>query len=140
MFEMINFLVAIAIFAACIFVTWVIYAIVNAIWEHKTLKKRLEQPKFYGWIAELNDMVGEEVRYHNKEIAPLKREIDKLIAEQSYYAADKRLLMAGVLEEYRQTLADREYELKRMKFESAKLRNRIREYNKEHELEKGWDD
>jgi hypothetical protein len=85
-------------------------------------------------------MVGEEVRYHNKEIAPLKREIDKLIAEQPYYAADKRLLMAGVLEEYRQTLADREYELKRMKFESSKLRNRIREYNKEHNLESCWND
>jgi hypothetical protein len=48
--------------------------------------------------------------------------------------------MLGVLEEYREALADRQYELKRMEFESAKLRNRIREYNKEHNLESGWND
>ena len=138
---MMNFLVAGVIFGGCIFVTWVIYAIVNAIWEHKELKKRMAHPKFYGWIAELNEMVGEEVRFHNKEIVPLKKEIDKLIAEMPYFTAEEQVRMLGVLEEYREALADRQYELKRMEFESAKLRNRIREYNKEHNnLESGWND
>ena len=137
---MIELFVALALFAACIFVTWVIYSIVDAVIEHKELAKRKAHPQFYGWIAELNEKGREEVHYHNNEIAPLKREIDKLIADQPYYTADRRLLMAGVLEEYRQTLADRQQELERMKFESAKLRTRIKEYNKEHELESGWND
>lgn len=137
---MMEVLVVFILFGGCVLVAWLLCSAINAIFEHKELKKRTAHPQFYGWIAELNEMVAKEVSYHNKEIAPLKREIDRLIAEQPYYAADKRLLMAGVLEEYRQTLADRQYELKRMEFESAKLRNRIREYNKEHELEKGWDD
>jgi hypothetical protein len=137
---MIELFAAIAIFAACIFVTWVIYAIVNAIWEHKVLKKRLAHPKFYGWIAELDEKIDVEARYRVNEIAPIKREIDRLIAEQPYFTAEEQVRMLGVLEEYREALADRQYELKRMEFESAKLRNRIREYNKEHNLESGWND
>lgn len=137
---MMNVLGAGIVFGGCIFVTLVICAIVNAVWEHKELKKRTAHPKFYGWIAELDEMIGEEVHYHNNEIAPLKREIDKMIAEQPYLTAEKQVQMIGVLEEYKEVLADRQYELKRMEFESAKLRNRIREYNKEHNVEKGWDD
>ena len=131
---------AIAIFATCIFAGWLVATIINAICEHKMLKKRMKHPQFYGWIAELNEMVGEEVRYYNKEIAPLKREIDKMIAEMPYLTAEKQVQMLGVLEEYKEALADRQYELKQMEFESAKLRHRIREYNKEHNLEKGWND
>lgn len=137
---MMNVLAAAAIFGGCIFVTWVIYAIVNAIWEHKELKKRMEHPLFYGWIAELNEMTSAEVKYHNTEISPLKKEIDKMIAEMPYLTVEKQVQMVGVLEEYKETLADRKYELKRMEFESAKLRNRIREYNKEHKLESCWDE
>ena len=137
---MMNVLGAGIVFGGCIFVTLVICAIVNAVWEHKELKKRTAHPKFYGWIAELNEMVSAEVRFHNTEISPLVREIDKMIAEMPYLTTEKQVQMMGVLEEYKEVLADRQYELERMKFESAKLRNRIREYNKEHNLEKGWDD
>ena len=128
------------ILGGCALVVWLIATIVDAIFEHKELKKRKAHPQFYGWIAELNEMVGEEVRYHNNEIAPLKREIDKMIAEMPYLTAEKQVQMIGVLEEYKEVLADRKYELKRMEFESAKLRNRIKEYNREHNLESGWND
>lgn len=114
--------------------------IINFFYDRKELKKRKAHPKFYGWIAELNDMVSAEVKYHNTEISPLKREIDKMIAEMPYLTAEKQVQMVGVLEEYKEVLADRKYELKQMEFESAKLRNRIKEYNKEHKLESGWDD
>ena len=138
---MMEFLAAGAIFGGCFFVTWMIYAIINAIFDHKELKKRMAHPKFYGWIAELDEKICEEVHYHNDEIAPLKREIDKMIAEMPYLTAEKQVQMVGVLEEYKEVLADRQYELKRMKFESDKLRNRIREYNKEHNnFESGWND
>lgn len=136
---MIELFAAIAIFATCIFVTWVIYAIINAVCEHKMLKKRMAHPKFYGWIAELNEMVSAEIKFHNTEISPLVREIDKMTAEMPYLTIKKKIEMVGILEEYKETLADRKYELKQMEFESAKLRNRIREYNEEHDLESGWD-
>ena len=137
---MMNFLVAMVIFGGCVFVTWLIYAIVNAVWEHKELAKREAHPQFYGWIAELNEKVSEEIHFHNNEIVPLKKEIDRLLAEQPYYTAEKQVQVLDFLEECRQALADRQYELKRMKFQSAKLRCRIREYNKEHNLESGWND
>lgn len=137
---MMNVLAAAAIFGGCIFVTWLIYAIVTAICEHKELAKRKAHPQFYGWIAELNDMVYTEIKFNNTEISPLKREIDKMIAEMPYLTAEKQVQMVGVLEEYKEVLADRKYELKQMEFESAKLRHRIKEYNKEHKLESGWDD
>ena len=137
---MINLLAAMAIFAACVFGTWLLYAIVTAIWEHKMLKKRLEHPKFYGWIAELDEKIDEEARYRVNEVAPLKREIDKMIEEMPYLTAEKQVQMVGVLEEYKEVLADRKYELKRLEFESEKLRNRIKAYNAEHKLESGWND
>lgn len=135
---MIELFVMLAIFAICAFVAWLICAIVNAICEHKMLKKRLAHPKFYGWIAELDEMVSAEVKFHNTEISPLMREIDKIIAEMPYLTAEKQGEMLGVLEEYKETLADRKWRLKRMENERAKVSKRIREYNAEHKLEKGW--
>ena len=137
---MMELLVAGILFGGCVFVTWVVYAIVTAIIEHKMLKNRMEHPQFYGWIAELDEKIDVEARYRVNEIAPIKREIDRLIAEQPYFTAEEQVRMLGVLEEYREALADRQYELKRMEFESSKLRNRIREYNKEHKLESCWDE
>lgn len=128
------------ILGGCIFIAWLIATIINAVCEHKMLKKRMAHPKFYGWIAELNDMVSAEVRFHNTEIVPLKREVDKMIAEMPYLTAEKQVQMVGVLEEYKEVLTDRKYELKQMEFESAKMRKKIRDYNAEHKLESGWDD
>ena len=137
---MLNVLAAAAIFGGCIFVTWVIYAIITAIYEHKELAKRQAHPQFYGWIAELNEKAHEEACYRVNEIAPLKREIDRLIAEMPYFTTEEQVRMMDVLEEYREALADRQHELKRMEFENSKRRHRIREYNREHNLESGWDD
>ena len=114
--------------------------IISLVYDKKELKKRMAHPKFYGWIAELDEMVCAEVRFHNTEISPLVREIDKITAEIPYLTIEHQIKMVGVLEEYKETLADRKYELKRMEFESAKLRHRIKEYNKEHNLESGWND
>lgn len=135
---MINLFAAIAIFAACIFAGWLVAAIINAVCEHKELKKRMAHPKFYGWLAELDEMVSAEVKFHNTEISPLMREIDKMIAEMPYLTAEKQVEMMGVLEEYKEVLACRQYELKQMEFERAKVGKRIREYNAEHKLKKGW--
>lgn len=137
---MMNVLVAAAIFGGCVLVTWIPYAIINAHVEHKELEKRKAHPKFYGWIAELDEKIDVEARYRVNEIAPLKREIDRLIAEMPYFTTEEQVRMLDVMEEYREALADRQYELKRMEFESSKLRNHIREYNKEHNLESGWDE
>ena len=114
--------------------------IISLVYDKKELKKRMAHPKFYGWIAELDEMVYAEIYFRDTEISPLVREIDKITAEIPYLTIEHQIKMVGVLEEYKETLADRKYELKRMGFESAKLRNRIREYNKEHKLESGWDD
>ena len=114
--------------------------IISLVYDKKELKKRMAHPKFYGWIAELNDMVYAEICFRDTEISPLKREIDKMIAEMPYLTAEKQVQMVGVLEEYKEVLTDRKYELKQMEFESAKLRHRIKEYNKEHNLESGWND
>lgn len=137
---MMEVLVILILLGGCFLVAWLLCSAINAIFEHKELKKRRDHPQFYGWIAELNEMVAKEVSYHNKEIAPLKREIDRLIAEQPYLTAERKVQTLNALEDYREILADRQYELKRMEFESAKLRNRIKEYNKEHNLESGWND
>ena len=137
---MMNFLVAMVIFGGCVLVAWLICTVINAIFEHKELEKRKAHPQFYGWIAELNEKAYEKINFHNKEIAPLKKEIDRLLAEQPYYTAEKQVQVLDFLEECREALADRQYELKRMEFEIAKLRCRIKEYNREHNLESGWDD
>ena len=114
--------------------------IISLVYDKKELKKRMAHPKFYGWIAELDDMVYAEICFRDTEISPLKREIDKMIAEMPYLTAEKQVQMVGVLEEYKEVLTDRKYELKQMEFESAKLRHRIKEYNKEHNVESGWND
>ena len=137
---MIDLLAAIAIFATCILVAWVICAIVNAICEHKILKKRMAHPKFYGWIAELNEMRSAEVKFRNTEISPLMREIDAVLKDLEYCPAEIREIKEYRAEELRGIVYAKKEKLRKMEIESGMLRARIKSYNKEHELEEGWGD
>ena len=135
--EIIVFCVIIGI---AILLAWMIAAIVNAIFEHKELKKRKAHPKFYGWIAELNEMVSAEVRFHNTEISPLKREIDAVLKDLEYCPVEIREIKEYRAEELRGIWYAKKEKLRKMEIESEMLRKRIRAYNKEHNLESGWDD
>ena len=137
---MINLLATIAIFAICIFIAWVIAAIINAVWEHKELKKRMAHPQFYGWIAELNDMVYAEVKFHNTEISPLEREIDAVLKDLEYSPAEIREFKEYRAEELRGRVYAKKEQLRKMEIESGMLRARIKGYNKAYELESGWND
>lgn len=135
--EIIAFAVILGI---CALLTWMIAAIVNAIFEHKELKKRMAHPQFYGWIAELDEMVCAEVKFHNTEISPLIREIDAVLEDLEYCPTEIREFKEYRAEELRGIVYAKKEKLRKMEIESGMLRARIRAYNKEHNLESGWND
>ena len=128
------------IFATCIFVGWLIATIINAVWEHKELKKRMAHPKFYGWITELHEMRSAEVKFFNTEISPLMREIDAVLKDLEYCPVEIREFKEYRAEELRGIWYAKKEQLRKMEIESGMLRARIKGYNREHNLESGWDD
>ena len=135
-----EIIATVIIFGGCIFIAWLIAIIINAVWEHKELKKRMAHPKFYGWIAELNDMVSAEVKFHNTEISPLMREIDAVLKDLDYCPVEIREFKEYRAEELRGKVYAKKEHLRKMEIESGMLRARIKGYNREHNLESGWND
>ena len=114
--------------------------IISLVYDRKALKKRMAHPQFYGWIAELNDMVYAEIKFNNTEIVPLMREIDAVLKDLEYSPAEIREFKEYRAEELRGIVYAKKEKLRKMEIESGMLRARIKGYNKAYELEEGWDD
>lgn len=129
------FIVCIILPCVCL----IIFFIATAVNTNRENKRRREHPQFYAWIAELNDLISQSVKYHNTNIAPLKRLIDNILREWNYYDEDNRFRLGADLELYRMNIQRHQRVLDKMKAEENRLRDLIREYNAKHHLEEGWD-
>ena len=118
----------------------IIFFISTAINTAQDNKKRKAHPQFYAWIAELNERISQSVKYHNINIVPLKRLVDNILKEWEYYDEEMRFRKGADLELYRMNIQRHQRVLDNMRAEENRLRELIRKYNKEHNLESGWND
>lgn len=115
-------------------------AICNAVMEHKELEKRKAHPQFYSWIAELEDIGNQTAVFRNKNIRPLEKLIDDIVENWKYYPAELREVKKDELELFRLRLYQYREVEKSMQEQAKELREQIKAYNAEHNVEKYWDE
>ena len=106
----------------------------------KELKKRKKHPQFYGWIDELENIGNQITIFHNKNISPFEKLIDDIVKNWKYYPAELREVKKDELELFRLRLYQYKEVEKSMKEQAKELREKIKAYNAEHNVEKYWDE
>ena len=114
-------------------------AICNAVVEHKELEKRKKHPQFYGWVSELVNIGNQITTFHNKNVRPLEKLIDDIVENWKYYPAELREVKKDELELFRLRLYQYKEVEKSMQEQAKELREQIKAYNAEHNVDKYWD-
>lgn len=114
-------------------------AICNAVMEHKELEKRKKHPQFYGWISELVNVGNQITLFRHKNISPLEKLIDEIVENWKYYPAELREVKKDELELLRLRLYQYKEVEKSTQEQAKELREQIKAYNAEHNVEKYWD-
>ena len=136
-----EFIVSLLIFGgAAVFAGWLLCAIIDAVCDHKELKKRMAHPQFYGWIEELGDVRNQITIFHNKNISPFEKLIDDIVKNWKYYPAELRAVKKDELELFRLRLYQYKEMEKSMKEQEQELLEKIKAYRAKHNLEKCWDE
>ena len=115
-------------------------AICNAVVEHKELEKRKKHPQFYSWIDELENIGNQIAIFHKKNVGPFEKLIDDIVKNWKYYPAELREVKKDELELFRLRLYQYREVEKSMQEQAKELREKIKAYNAEHNVEKYWDE
>lgn len=81
---------------------WATDKVIGAYYTKREAKRKAEHPQLYELFDQVNTKSTESVRWYNKEIAPRKREIDRILKEWDYYTADTKRKREQELEELRE--------------------------------------
>lgn len=124
---------------ALTFGTGAIYTLINKKIEAKRRKKH---PQLWKWFEECNEKSFESARWYNMHIAPAKRSIDVILREWDYYSIEIRNQKEMDLEILRQSIDSATTVYVGMEANVESLREKIRKYVKEHDLQwardMGW--
>lgn len=124
---------------ALTFCTGAIYALIKKKIEAKRRKKH---PQLWKWFEECNEKGFESARWYNMHIAPAKRSIDVILREWDYYPIEIRIQKEADLEVLRQSINSAMSVYVGMNTNIESLREKIRKYVKEHDLQwardMGW--
>lgn len=119
--------------------TGAIYALIKKKIEDGRRKKH---PQLWKWFEECNEKGRESIRWYNTRIAPKKRAIDTILREWDYYSAEIRTQKEEDLENLRQSISSAMNVCVEMDASIEILREKIRNYIKDHDLkwakDMGW--
>ena len=139
-----GFIFTIAFFAVLIAVPviggWAFYKLLDKIADHKDAERRKAHPELYRLFEEVSEKCSECCHWHNENITPLKKEIDKILADWNYYTDAKREEKEAELKKLRKKLQIAQIIHNVLENELAELREKTKDYVKTHSLEwaKKW--
>ena len=114
---------------------WIIFKILDKIADHRDAERRREHPELYRLFDEVNEKCSECCHWHNKNIVPLKKEIDRILADWNYYTDARREQKEAELKRLREELQVAEAMDNVLESELVELREKTRDYVKTHDLE-----
>ena len=109
---------------------------------YKVRQHRIDKyhPMWNTKSEELDELMTESCRVYNREIAPLKRVIDKAIKyELPYLTEELKTRKNEELEAYRKHIAIYQQICDGLDEQANAVREWLRAYNKEHHICKEWD-
>ena len=123
---------AIAIFVLGCVVVWFI---TDKVIDIKEAKRKKAHPQLWDWFDECDALSIESVNWYNKEIAPLKREIDRLLKDLDYLPREQRAKREEELERLRVRVHVAKTMSDTIDRKTQEVRDKIHTYVKDNDLE-----
>ncbi len=98
-------------------------------------ERKKTHPQLWSWFDECDDAEQEECRWHNAQIAPLKKKVDAILREWDYYTAETKLQKEEELENLRKAIEVADVVYREMHNKTEVIRSKIHDYVEEHDLE-----
>lgn len=135
----IVFFVIILIVLAFIF--WLALKITNWLFNNQEAKREKEHPELYQLIDKVNKKGVEVCHWYNQQIAPKKKQIDRLIEEMPYYPKEVKTQKEEELERLREEVYTATNIKKVLNDELYELRKQVHEYIENHNVKwaKDWE-
>ena len=104
-------------------------------YDRQDAKRRLAHPELYRLFDEVNEKVGEGIRWRNNEIYPKKKQVDFILAELPYCISEERVKKERELEDLRIAIHTATMIDGVLESELQELRNKVKEYITKNDLE-----
>ena len=132
---LIALVIVIGIIAISVGLSFGISGIINLCVKMTENKRKKAHPQLWSWFDECDDAGQEECRWHNAQIAPLKKKIDAVLREWDYYTAETKLQKEEELENLRKAIESADKVYIEMHNKTEAIRSKIHDYVEEHDLE-----
>jgi len=128
-------LVFLGIIVVSVGLSLAISGIINLCIDLAEKKRKNAHPQLWVWFDECDEAGQEECRWHNAQIAPLKKKIDAILREWDYYTAETKLQKEEELENLRKAIENADVVYREMHDKTEAIRSKIHDYVEEHDLE-----
>ena len=125
-------MLAIAIFILGSVIVWFI---TSKVMDIKEARRKKAHPQLWDWFNECDTLSIESVNWYNREIAPLKREIDRLLRDLDYLPKEQRAKREEELESLRVRVHDAKTVNDTMNRKTQDVRDKIHKYVEDNDLE-----
>lgn len=114
---------------------FIVFKILDKIADRKDAERKREHPELYRLFDEVDKKCVECCHWHNENIVPLKKEIDRILEDWNYYTDARREQKETELKRLREELQVAEVTDNVLHSELVELREKTRDYVKVHDLE-----
>ena len=116
-------------------IVWTVFKILDKAADRKDAERQREHPELYRLFDEVNEKCSECCHWHNENIVPLKKEIDRILADWNYYTDARREQKEVELKKLREELQVAQTMDNVLHSELVELREKTRDYVRTHDLE-----
>ena len=116
-------------------IVWTVFKILDKVADRRDAERQREHPELYRLFDEVNEKCSECCHWHNENIVPLKKEIDRILADWNYYTDARREQKEAELKRLREELQVAQTMDNVLNSELVELREKTRDYVKAHDLE-----
>lgn len=113
----------------------IVWFITSKVMDIKEARRKKAHPQLWDWFDECDALSIERVNWHNKEIAPLKREIDRLLKDLDYLPREQRAKREEELERLRVRVHVAKTVNDTMNRRTQDIRDKIHKYVEDNDLE-----
>ena len=116
-------------------IVWIVFKILDKIADRRDAERQREHPELYRLFDEVDEKCSECCHWHNENIVPLKKEIDRILADWNYYTDARREQKEAELKRLREDLQVAQTMDNVLHSELVELREKTRDYVRTHDLE-----
>ena len=132
--EMIGLVVFAVLIGGLALVCFVIVKVMDFHYKHNDKKHRREHPEFFRLYDEFDEKSTIACRFYNKEVAPLKRQVKRMLEDEPYWPREVREQKMGEIEALRCKIYTGECMAKGLDKDTQEARAKVADYVHTHNI------